>query len=80
MRSGIRRTGGSPQPEALRPKRQNQIPLTSVDNIVSYLEDTYPQKCIGRTENEIDAHRYAAKVEAAETLIALIKRHSKGEL
>ncbi|UIY29173.1 hypothetical protein LZK73_21815 [Neorhizobium galegae] len=50
------------------PRAKRGTPRVPSD-LVDYLRDTFPPRCIKQGEDVIEAYRYAAKVELAETLI-----------
>lgn len=57
----------------IKSKTASSFPKVPAD-IVEYLEKTYPPRSITVGQSEIEAHRYAAKVELAQNLIAMAKR------
>lgn len=44
--------------------------LTAYD-LIEALSAAFPHRCIGKTETEIDAHRYAGKRELIDWLVAV---------
>lgn len=41
------------------------------EDLVGWLQENFPPRCIQKTQSEADARWYAAKVELAETLIMM---------
>lgn len=62
----------SPTP---RRKTIGRSPRVTPD-LVQWLQDTFPKRCIQENEDPVKAHRYAAKVELADQIIQMAKASS----
>lgn len=58
--------------EGTKPKVSLKNPRVTAD-LVEWLQDTYPPMCIKQGQSEIDAHRYAAKVELAQKIVGFAR-------
>lgn len=56
--------------QSRRVSKTGRPPRVTPD-LVQYLKETFPPRCIGPNEDPIAAHRYAAQVELAEKIIRL---------
>ena len=48
------------------------------EDLVDWLRNNFPPRCIAADENPIEAHRYSAKVELAQRLIRMADRKGAG--
>lgn len=51
----------------------------SVIHFINVLDSLYPPRCIGRNEDVIEAHRYAAVREFIDELVAVKNDHLGGD-
>jgi hypothetical protein len=56
--------------------RQSLLDMSAVQ-LVEYLDDTWPARCIGPDQSEHLAHRYAGKRELIDTLKIRIEQETK---
>jgi hypothetical protein len=54
------------------------FPVNSVD-LIDLLAEAYPQRCIQKGEDLIDAHRYAALADLVQELLEMKREYEEGE-
>ena len=76
-RVGINPIGISREQEASSPAILGITDSATIHNIINLLETKYPPMCIGAYQDEIEAHRYAGKVELSQEILKALKKETE---